>query len=202
MSNSPQESLSKWLLKLIKSAEIYYTKHCIKDSFTFAKEIHQGRTVLKTTFMTSFDVSSLFTNVPVKEAISITADYLYRQDRELQPPVPKDIFEELMAMATINVNFLFGTNVYKQIDGVAMGSPLGPALANIFLGHYEEKLFADGNRPLYYRRYVDDTFVMFRSESEVSSFHSKLNKLHSALKFTVEMEVDGKLLFLDVLVTR
>ena len=200
MSNSPHERLAKWLLKCIKPAEDFYTKFCVKDSFSFAKEVHQMSNTLSHAVMTSFDVCSLFTNVPVKEAITITSNYLYEHDNH--PNISQQVFEELMERVTIGVEFLFGRKVYKQIDGVAMGSPLGPALANIFLGYYEDILFRSVKPPLYYRRYVDDTFVMFESKSDASTFHDRLNELHASLQFTSETEVDGKLPFLDVLVTR
>ena len=57
--------------------------------------------------------------------------------------------------------------MYTQIDGVAMGYPFGPALANIFVGFYETKLFSDKNEPHIYQCYVDHTFVAivgFKSE--------------------------------------
>jgi len=76
-----------------------------------------------------------------------------------QPSFPRNIFVELMQLATSCVEFSFNKNMYRQIDGVAMGSPLGPALANIFGGYQEEKLFNFANRPLAYFRYVDDTFA-------------------------------------------
>ena len=83
-----------------------------------------------------------------------------------------------------------------------MGSPLGPTLANIFLGHYESKLFNVTNSPLFYRRYVDDTFVIFNNEVKCDAFKSKLNNLHPSLNFTCEKEHDNKLSFLDVLVEK
>ena len=46
-----------------------------------------------------------------------------------------------MKSATSSVEFSFNNTMYKQTDGVAMGSSLGPALADIFVGYYEEKLF-------------------------------------------------------------
>ena len=114
----------------------------------------------------------------------------------------KDVFIELMNIATTSVEFTFNNKMYKQIDGVAMGSPLGPALANIFVGHQEEKLFIDNNQPLICFRYVDDTFAMFEDEFNCNRFLKQLNSLHQSLTFTHEKEVSGKLPFLDVLVKK
>ena len=87
--------------------------------------------------------------------------------------------------------------MYKQLDGVAMGSPLGPALANIFVGFHESRLFNNTVKPGVYFRYVDDTFVIFGSELECDRFHVNLSQLHPALKFTVEKEQTNSLNFLD-----
>lgn len=100
------------------------------------------------------------------------------------------------------IQFIFGGNLYKQIDRVAMGSPLGPSLVNIFLGFYEDVLFTKRNRPFYYKRYVDDTFVILDSKDDGDEFFTALNLIHPSLKFTKEEESDNKLPFLDVLVSR
>ena len=78
--------------------------------------------------------------------------------------------------------------MYKQTDGVAMGSPLGPALANIFVGYYEEKLFSLTQKPPTYFRYVDDTFAIFDHKAEADEFLTKLNCLYPSLRFTFEKE--------------
>ena len=86
-----------------------------------------------------------------------------------------------------------------------MGLPLGPTFANIFMCFYEQiwldkcpTLF----KPLFYRRYVDDSFLLFRDESHVSQFLNYLNSQHPNIKFTHEIEEDRKLSFLDVCVSR
>ena len=83
-----------------------------------------------------------------------------------------------------------------------MGSPLGPTLANIFVGFHESRLFENTIKPGVYFRYVDDIFVIFSSELDCGCFHEKLNLLHPALKFTVEKEQYNSMSFLDVLVEK
>ena len=98
--------------------------------------------------------------------------------------------------------FSFDNIIYKPIDRVAMSSPLGPALANIFVGYYEEKIFSEISKPDVYFRYVDDTFAIFRNEKDSEEFLTRLNDLHSSLRFTCEKEKNNSLPFLDVHVKR
>ena len=128
-------------------------------------------------------------------------DALYNS--ELKPPlIERVVFEELLDKATQKVQFSFNGTMYEQIDGVAMGSPLGPVLANIFVGIQEERLFTRTSKPSLYYRYVDDTFAIFDSRDEAVNFLSELNGLHPSLQFTHEDEVNKQLPFLDVLVER
>ena len=63
-----------------------------------------------------------------------------------------------------NDHFLFDGIVYQQVGGVAVGSPVGPSLANAFLAHYKQIWLndcPDEFKPVYYKRYVDDLFVLF-----------------------------------------
>ena len=69
-----------------------------------------------------------------------------------------------MEMATSSFEFSFHDVMYRQIDGVAMVSLLGPALANIFAGYYESKHFQTTSKPEIYYRYMNDTFVVFSNE--------------------------------------
>ena len=92
--------------------------------------------------------------------------------------------------------------MYRQIDGVAMGSTLGPPLANIFIGYYETRLFNKISKPAIYCHHIDDAFSLFHKETDFQKFLSCLKSLHPSLKFTNEIETNNSLSFLDVLVTK
>ena len=85
-----------------------------------------------------------------------------------------------------------------------MGSPLGPTLANIFLSHHEQIWLQNcpsNFKPLVYHRYVDDTFTIFSHPEHADHFLSYLNRQHPNIQFTVEIEQNNSLPFLDTLVT-
>ena len=92
--------------------------------------------------------------------------------------------------------------MYKQTDGVTIGLPLCPTLANIFVGYYEEKLFSQTQKPPTYFRYVDDTLAIFDHEAEADEFLTKLSCLYPSLKFTFEKEKEKCLPFLDIYIER
>ena len=97
------------------------------------------------TFWCSFDVKSLFTSIPLDEAIKICEEALFEDNAVMCGGFDRPTFVKLMETATSSVKFSFNGVMYQQTDGVAMGSPLGPTLANIFLGHYEKKILEDAN---------------------------------------------------------
>ena len=107
-----------------------------------------------------------------------------------------------MLIATHGVEFSFNNQIYKQFDSVAMGSPLGPALANIFVGFHESRLFDNTAKPGVFFWYMDNSFVIFGSKLDCDHFQEKLNLLHPALKFTIEKEQNNSLHFLDALVEK
>ena len=82
-----------------------------------------------------------------------------------------------------------------------MGSALGPTLANVFLCHFEEQWISDcpiDYKPISYRRYVDDAFLLFSSELHVTKFSNYMNSNHRNIKFTVKREENDSLSFLDI----
>ena len=113
-------NLAKFLVPILK--EFTTNKHTIKDSFTFAEETAEQNAEH---FMVSFDVESLFTNIPLDETIDICVERLYHRKKKVKGLLKRH-FKELLTLATKSSCFLFNGVYYSQTDGVAMGSPLGP----------------------------------------------------------------------------
>ena len=101
--------------------------------FEFSKEICGQNPEY---FMTSLDVESLFTNIPLEEIIKICCESL-NKNQELLCNISKNQFEKLLRAALSNNYFLFDSITNQQVDGITMGSPLGPSLAYA-LAHYEQ----------------------------------------------------------------
>ena len=115
-------------------SDITKNRYVCKDSFSFADDVTKQNTDM---FMTSFDIDSLFTNLPLDETIELCIKKLFKNNKKVKG-MNKKQFKMLLEFATKKSFFLFNGKYYVQSDGVAMGSPLGPHLANIFLCHWEE----------------------------------------------------------------
>ena len=116
--------------------------------------------------MTSFDVVSLL--MLLVENIDIISDYVYKS--KSKPALSKLVFKELLNIATSGI-FMYNGHLYRQVDGVTMGSPLGPTIYNFFLAHLENELLSVSKfKPELYLRYVDDIFCVFRDRSTYEKF--------------------------------
>ena len=143
----------------------------------------------------SFDVTSLYTNVPVKEAIREAAERLYSGDVKV-PPVDKETFIALATVSCTDVVMSTHEGTYKQVDGLAMGSPPAPLLANIWLSKYEPSI-KDTSK--LFERFMDDILRTI-SSNLIKAKLAEINSLHPKLKFTLEIEENKKLPFLDILI--
>ena len=154
--------------------------------------------------MASFDIESLFTNIPLQETIDICIKLIFSNTRIFMN-LTKSLFQEMLSLAVRNTFFVFNGKYYEQVDGLGMGLPLGPTFANIFMCFYE-KIWLDQCpvefKPFLYRRYIDDTFLLFYDKSHVQKFLDYLNSKHPNIKFTFEVENSGKINFLDIHITR
>ena len=171
-NNTPTYKLVKFLVPILKS--LTSNEYTVKDSFAFAEEVVEQDSEF---FMGSLDVDSLFTNIPLEETIDICTNTLF-ENMEKVEGLSKIEFKELLSLATKESYFIFNGQLYKQVDGVAMGSPLGPTLANAFLVHFEKNWLQNcpsDFKPHYYRWYVNDIFVLFTSPKHLEVFRNFLN---------------------------
>ena len=98
-------------------------------------------------------MKQLFISIPLEESLNISVDNLYEIRK---PNIEKNDFILLIKMVTSDVQLSFNIETYSQIDDLAMGSLLGPTLANMFIGYLESKIVEDLTLQVVYIRYVDD----------------------------------------------
>ena len=148
----------------------------------------------------SLDVESLFTNVPVDETITMIMDEVYRSNNE-PLDIPETYLRELLVACTKEAPFRGPDGcLYQQIDGVAMGSPLGVLFANFYMGIVERRVLNNNElRPHIYGRYIDDIFIEIRDMHHLQELKQAFQR-ESSLNFTFEIRENGELPFLDIMV--
>ena len=105
--------------------------------------------------------------------------------------------EEFLLLCTKHVNFTFNGDIYIHLDGVAMGSPLGPLLANVFLCSLEQSTIPTLKDCLaHWKRYIDDTPAYIKS-GKIDFVMKKMNTYHQQIQFTYELEWYQRILFLE-----
>jgi hypothetical protein len=200
--NTPEYYLAKWLEQHLKPfVDNTYT---VSSSSDFVEELHTLRPS-DTDVCVSLDIKSLYTNVPLKEVIDDIAETVYATNAEssffIDSKITPKVLKNMLKVCSQSI-FLYDHKVYKQIDGVAMGSPLAPLLANWFVSKIENTILRQNidYKPIIYRRYVDDVFALFQSTDQRDTFFSILNGAHPNLIFTMETSTTS-LPFLDTAVS-
>ena len=137
----------------------------MKDSFHLAEDICEQDPSLS---MGSLDVDSLFTNIPLDETIDICINQLF-ENTDTVEGFAKPELKQLLCLGTKESYFIYNGLLYKQTDGEAMGSPLGPSLANAFLSYHEKNWLnscPQGSKPVFYE--VMLTIFLFPSNRMIT----------------------------------
>ena len=144
---------------------------------------------------------SLFPNVPFKEAINIIIKKIYDKNG-INTSMLKQEMKKLLYFCTKNTYFTLNSKTYVQGDSAAIGFPLGPILANIFMIELEQNIIPTLSKDIsLLKRSVDDT-ICFLNSNRTSHVLESLSSFQSNIKFTVKIEKGNKIAFLDIKLIR
>ena len=200
---STHYGVGKFLTSLLNP--LIHNEYHLKDSFSAAEKINQIPDSLyeEGYKLVSFDVKSLFTNVPLNKTIQVILDRVYNK-KQIATNLKKSTLKKLILDTCSKTAFLSGGTIYEQKDGVSMGSSLGPVLANIIMTELErvvvDRLIQSGCIK-FYARYVDDTLLLVKPE-DVDNILREFNNFHRNLEFTVDKFEDCIPHFLDLEIHR
>ncbi|CAF3057869.1 unnamed protein product [Rotaria sp. Silwood2] len=212
--NTFSYKLSKLLAKKLK--HLRTNPSIVTDTFKFVDELKNLEFTNEKIKMVSFDVISLFTKVPLARTTQLILEKMYgpehtclydkgmKQDEWCTNCKHRSELKWLLDTATKESHFLFNKKIYRQIDGIAMGSPLGPLFADVYMNYLLSKLERrlKHNGVLYLKRYVDDCFAIIRENTDTDKLLDILNSFDTDIQFTVEHEIDNSIPFLDISITR
>ena len=196
---TPTYEVAKTINKII--TPYMNKKYMVESTYDMVNII---KSIKANKLLTSLDVVNLFTNVPVKETIDIIIQEVYNHET-LPPPqnLSKANLENLLSICTTKTPFKnIDGSIYYQVDGVSMGSPLAPVMANFYMSNLENKIIPQlQNKPTLYIRYVDDTLLLVDSFEHMENIKQTFNN-SSVLKFTSEIEKSSQINFLDTTIQR
>ena len=202
-SGSPTYNLSKWLNNQFKQITNCNFQYTLTNNHDLVQKIGDID-IPPQAILVSFDVTNLFTNVPTSEVLDIV------RDRLIDSNIPDNQVNDFYTLFDICFQqnfFKFNDVTYRQKDGLAMGLPLAPLSADLFLDNLERNHILNNNRfrhfIKYYYRFVDDILCLWLGDREdLSEFLEYINNIHPKINFTLETEQDSKINFLDLTITR
>ena len=191
--NSPLYSynLSKFMAKRLTPL-INSNNLSIKNSFELIDRISNFK-INDNDLMLSFDVVSLFTKIPVHIVKSVIFNRL-KCDSELKIRCKLNINEIMNALDLCldNTYLCFRKKFYRQIFGVAMGSPIFVIVANLVMESIENKMLKDFvSPPRIWLRYIDDTFVVLK-KTKVVSFHEFISNKKIKTLFCIYLQLKNQ----------
>ena len=176
--------------------------YALKNSAEMVKDLGESQ-LGDTDVLVSFDVTALFTRVPVDKSLEIISDRLHTDpDLSSRTMMTALQVKSLLSFCLKTTYFLYEGDIYSQVEGAAMGSPVSPIVANLFMEWFEAHAIQTFKFQLtFWRRYVDDTIVAL-CDSLVDDLSEHINAVDPAIQFTREEESNGSLPMLDALTTR
>ena len=128
--------------------------------------------------LVSMDMESLFTNVPVTEAIDIIFQTTYNHPMLPPPSMVAATLKKRFSICTTETPFQFCGRTYVQVDGVSMGSPSCPTFADFYMSHLKNAVLLVDKipNPVFYWRYVNDILDIFPNRRHIVHFEAQTSK--------------------------
>ena len=198
---SPTANLSTYLDHYLKPV-VQTTASYFKNTTHFLQILseHDGL-IPPNSLLVTFDVKSLYTNIPHGEGIQccmIALPQLYNRNL----PLPSRYLKTLLEVIMKQNYFTFNGDLYLQTHGTAMGTPCAPHYANIFMEQLERKIISTapgGQTPFLWKRYIDNIYMIWtHSMDDLHSFHSHMNQNHCSIQFEMKFSTKERP-FLDTM---
>jgi hypothetical protein len=147
--------------------------------------------------LVSFDVVGLYPSIPTNIAFQAIETFLNNNTNNDE----KIILTDLVKLCMDQSYFQFRNKFYKQVKGVPMGCCASPFVADFFMDHFENSIKNEIWFPSFWVRYVDDVLSIVKKDKLDESL-KKLNSIHPDIQFTMEVEKENSLPFLDLILSR
>ena len=198
-TGSVAKEVDKYISKILQKY-VGKTDYYIKNSAHFAETIKDLR-VEEDETLVSYDVEALYPSVPQLEAIDIFHQLMLNDPNlSSKTTMTANNIIILFKICVKTTYFMFNLQLYKQINGLAIGASSSGFAADLFMEKLEKKAINTFiEPPKLWKRYVDDTISKLL-KIHVEAFLEHLNNQHPRIKFTTEVEEDKKIAFLDTLV--
>lgn len=199
--SAPSYKLSKCLINLININTNFSAKYAIKNSYDLVNKI-KDITLPNNAKLVSFDVANLFPSIPLKDTVKLVEKLLVNNN--VNSVKKQELVNALEACLEQNY-FEFNDKLYTSKEGLIMGNPLSPLLAEIFMDYIESIISKNPlfEKFIYWYRYVDDVLACFTgTERQLDNFLDFINSIHNNIKFTIEKEHNNSINFLDLSINK
>ena len=205
-TKAPASNIGKWLCTAFKPL-LYSQNSYISNSADLVKKLN-NTSISENTIISSFDIVSMYTNIDVatsEQLLKTKIEENYHLIEDSATGIDGEVLFNLVKICNkFSMYFQFRDSFYQQINGLPMGAALSGLLANIYVENLENwALNSYFLKHVYWGRYMDDVISLWNyGETELRGFLDHLNTYDRNLQFTLEIEFENKLPFLDVLIIR
>ena len=201
-------NLSKFVDSFLKF-QAQKCKSYIRDTKDFLIKLSSIKNIPANSFLVTMDVSSLYTNIDHEEGAEACFKKLEERKNK---SIPSIVIKNLILMILKSNAFRFGNEYYRQITGTAMGTPMAPNYANLFMDNFEQNLLHDysqktGLSPLVWFRFIDDIFFIWTGNKDAldhfisfTENYSKYKNMKFKIKFEIHLSIN-EVHFLDVTIS-